>query len=334
VSGSRVVQIVSDPVIDYYALAMRSLDEPLQGEDRDAIRVWADYLQNAGDPTGMLIALEHGIVDQPSRRRELEREIKLHLAAHGRPLLGKLWPIVANAKRELELEWRSGMVRAVFVDLRYGPHILEPLIASQLPRLLRRLEVRVRRIASVDDVSGMLAKARLPAIEELVVMPGVRPTRINMPPYHVRGRHLRVERLAETFDTLRLLVVDDSIVPLRMDRPPAALSGAVPSDRVQRKLLGRSLTSANPTLRVAAIARVKALGPAAAVYVDTLLLLLAPRIEADTPVPQDKVIDALAAIGLHARRALPQLATITGRPDHYDEATRKAAGRAIEALRR
>ena len=322
--------------IDFYALMQRSLDLPLQGDDRDAIRVWADWLQETGDPTGMLIALEHAIIDQPSRRRELERAIKLHLIEHGKPLLGaQLGSIVTTAKRELELEWRSGIVRAIFLDLRYAAHLLETVLASQLARQLRRLELRVRRTSSVAEVARVVSNARLPAIEELVVMPGVRPRQLAAPVYPPH-------QLAEAFDTLRLLVVDDAIVPLRVERPPAVVSRAVPSDRIQRQLLGRCLTCGDAERRAAALERVEALGPAAAVYVDTLLLLLAPRITTAlaapvrgvAAVPQDKVIDALAAIGLYARGALPVLATITGCPDHYDESTRKAAGRAIEVLRR
>ncbi len=105
-------------MIDFEELAVRSLDEPLTPDERIALRVWADTLEDAGDPRGPLIAMEHALREQPRRRYELRQAMNEYVAAHAAPWLGSLAPFI-QARRVLSLDWRSGQLYGAFFDTRY-----------------------------------------------------------------------------------------------------------------------------------------------------------------------------------------------------------------------
>ena len=313
-------------MMDFELFARRSFDA-LDEERRDAIRVWGDALQTTGDPRGVLIALEYGLRDRPDLRREILREMNSHLHANGKPLLGDLAELLVQP-RGIELDWRSGLLHGAFVDLRHlpsEPSVIDRLLAAPAAPTLRRLHVRVRRARDVRDVLRRLADRPTvgPLLEEIIIQSGVRATRLGSS-FVANARPIDASLGAP----LRFLILEGTIVSLHIDQHQS-LSSARPAAADARLLLGRALTCNQADLRVAAIERVTRLGPAAFMFVDTLLALLEPGM----PVPQAKVVHALREIGYEARRALPLLALITGRAAHYNVETRKAAGLAIAALR-
>jgi hypothetical protein len=319
-------------VIEYDALARRSFNEPLDVDERESLRVWADALEAAGDPRGRLIAIEHAIREHPERRVELARATNEHLAQHADPMMvGAAAPLLSGSG-VLELEWRSGLLYGATLDTRrtlkadLGAHeLVLPLLSAPMAKTLRRLTVRVRHTFQVDLVLRELDKTREPRpLEEIAIAPGPRPRRIS----DAAPRSWDATKYPRT----RSLVVDDTAIALplggwgRVD-PDEVRRAHSPAQRYDRWLLGRALTAADADIRFAALERIAALGPAAFMFVETLLVLLAPGL-----VPaQDTVVRCLAALGPAARSALPRLAAITGAP-HYDTATRKAAGHAIAEL--
>ena len=134
-----------------------------------------------------------------------------------------------------------------------------------------------------------------------------------------------IDPMLVSYPNLRMLVVDTTIIALPASRVYAA---GDPAEQNARMHLGRSLLATDPSVRTAAAERIASLGPAAFMYVDTLLALLAPGIV----TPQAPFARCLRTIGSHARRAVPHLAKITGRAGHYDRETRSVAGAAIASL--
>jgi len=329
-------------MIDFEALAARSLDEPLTPDERVALRVWADTLEDAGDPRGPLIAMEHALRDQPRRRYELCQAMNEYIAAHAAPWLGLFVPFV-EFKRVLSLDWRSGMLYGAFFDTRYladqtklPPGDLVALLFSAPPAAtLRRLHVRVRYAHQVNQVLEVLREiARPPPLEELLVLTGVRVVAIAAVDHDLPYAAPPADRYPE----LRLFAGDARLSVLslldsrgRRDDTDLArlLPAAAPSTAEGRRTLGRGLLRPDPVLRAQALHRLAELGERAFMFVESLMVLLEPGIV----TPQAPIAACLPALGDHARIALPMLATITGRAAHYDRETRRAAGVALAALR-
>lgn len=321
---------------DQQALAVRSLDEPLDPQERQTLRVWADALESAGDPRGALISLEHALREHPDRARELRRGMIEHVSANASHLLGGFAPFVAFP-RAASLDWRSGMLHGAFLDTRYlaGKVEREPaelvalLLGAPIAATLRRLHVRVRAEVHIAPVfAAVLGCAQPPPLEEVLVLPGVRP--LVIAPGRQRSPH--ASALTAVYPDLRLLAHDTRVFglplaqhPLLITRLPAILASIVPSTRAGRVVLGRALVHPDPAVRATALDRLSALGRQAFMFVDALMMLLQPGLCA----PQAPIVACLAAIGEDARVALPLLATITGRAGHYDLDTRRAAGAAI-----
>jgi len=325
---------------DLQALAIRSLDEPLDRAERETLRVWADALEHAGDPRGPLISLEHSLREQPERARELRRGMTEHVWANAGQLLGGFAPFVTFPRAVL-LDWRSGLLHGAFLDTRYlaGKVKLEPrrlvelLLDAPMAATLRRLHVRVRFESYVGPVLEQLgASKQARPLEEVLVLVGVRPTAI------APGRHRspHADPLAAMYPDLRLLVHDTRVFGLPLSQSqllvaslPGVLGAIVPSTRDGRVVLGRALVHPDAAVRAAALDRLSALGRRAFMFVDALMMLLGPGLCA----PQAPIAACLAAVGEDARVALPLLAQITGRAEHYDSDTRRAAGDAIAAIR-
>lgn len=326
--------------IDYERLAARSLDEPLDADELATLRVWGDALETAGDSRGMLIALEHAILAHPERRHALAASVNPHVQERVRGR-GALTPLLEH-RRAIELEWCAGVLVGVRIDIRRLPkvdelapeEVIDKLFSMTAIHTVRRLHVRVRRLNDRYKVlRGLCERERggHPPLEELALLVGAAPRTIGPPvgvDYTVGALYnwANERSLVAVYPHLRLAVLDESIVPMPV--PAGELTTRL-ADPVVRMQLGRALTSDSPELRARAIVVVREAGPAAFAFVDTLIHLLAPGM----PVPQAEVAHALAAIGPRARLALPQLGVITGRPAHYDRATRRAAGAAITALR-
>src|SRR5262249_6070483 len=161
---------------DYNALALRAFDEPADDELREALRVCADALEQAGDPRGPLITMEHALVGAPLRRTgraasgaapggdavALRRAIHEHGGAHGETLLGTVASLLSY-KRAVALEWRAGRIFGATIDTRYlapKAHISPADIVKVFLRgpgatYLRRLRIRVRSRTQVAAVVEM-----------------------------------------------------------------------------------------------------------------------------------------------------------------------------------
>lgn len=110
-------------------------------DDPHAVAVFADALEAAGDPRGVLTHLQLAREERPHDARLAEAEAR-HLALHAKGLLGGL----ATASSMVRLRWRRGFLCAVafhseardaFVRRR-GARVPSPA-RSRLPRLLREL---------------------------------------------------------------------------------------------------------------------------------------------------------------------------------------------------
>ena len=318
---------------------MRSLDEPLAPEARAALRVWADALEAAGDPRGPLIAMEHAVRDQPARRHELHRAINEHLVANAPHLLGELAQHL-RMKRAVSLDWRSGLLYGASLDTRYlasttgqaPERFVAMLLGAPAARTLRQLRVRVRSVARIPAVIRALGgiEQAVP-LEEILIRPDMRVTWIDP----AGQAPWAAPQLAGRYPNLRLLAVRDQLSarPGNVWRPGAALDRALAAidltDAAGRIALSRALVCRDAEVRAQGVRRLTELGTRGFLLVETLMLLLAPGIVA----PQAPIVACLPTLGDHARMALPLLATITGRPGHYDRDTRSAAGIAIAALR-
>ena len=315
----------------FAALAARSFDEPLGADERATLQVWGDALEAAGDPRGPLISMELGQgVQRPTRA--LRRAMLEYVVTQGRGLLGELAPL-ALYKRAVELDWRSGLLYGAFLDTRYvGPHaqltpvqLVHQLLAAPAAATLRRLHVRV---GSEEKAMAVLAALdgvkRPPPLEQLLVLSEKRP--------HWMSRQTPLARypeIARTYPDLHLFAASYLFVELPV-APEVMIAQLDPRILEDRVALGRALMRIAEPSWAPTLARLAALGPRAFMFLETLMMLLAPGLIK----PQAAVVECLAALGPAAGGALPLLARITGRTEHYDLATRRAAGRAIAALQR
>ncbi|MBL8924525.1 MAG: hypothetical protein JNJ54_37090 [Myxococcaceae bacterium] len=109
-------------------------------DDPDAVAVFADALEAAGDPRGVLTHLQLAREARPQDARLAHAEAR-HLALHGKVLLGAL----ATASSMTTLEWRRGFVRALALHSQaedvpqWRRERPLPPPRSRLPRLVREL---------------------------------------------------------------------------------------------------------------------------------------------------------------------------------------------------
>ena len=315
--------------VDYEAIAARAFDEPLGADDRAALAVWADALDDVGDPRGALIALEHALdAERDARRARAIRHAMIeHLATHGGAWIGGLGPTLGHP-RALDLDVRAGQVYGASLDTRHvaaatqrmPEDLVAELLSAPMTAGLRRLHVRVRKATQVPRVIDALARAiRPPPLEQLAVTTAVQS----------RGRSGRAAPIANgaalvvPYPALWSFCMHGALSPFPM--PPPRRSDAVPT-RVE---LGRELLYGAPQSSSRALAAIVAQGARAFMFVEALCVLLQSRDAAELGA----VALALPALGPRARLALPLLATITSRPRLFSIETRRAAGVAIARIR-
>ena len=330
---------------DYELLAARSFEEPHDADLRAAVLVCADALSQEGDPRGPLIAMEHALRDaDPKRAIELRKAIHEHAATEASALLGGA-ALLLTANRTLVLDWRSGKLYGMTVDARYLPGtpkisaggFVKQALAAPAAVDLRRLRVRVRNAEETRSIVDMLAKQeRPPPLEELVLYTTVWPQHMSRTPQLV---------LEERYPNLYYVVFETrtlSLPPHGMllhgpaDHISAVASCAPPTTAPARAFLGRCLTNAHVELRLAALARVKQLGPQANVYEQVLCTLLQPGVATrptDSSAPLLPLVEALIAVR-PSRAGRDMLGKIASRPEYYDAAVRSLAGKATELDRR
>jgi hypothetical protein len=325
---------------DYDALAARAFDEPYDGELLTALRVCGDALEQAGDPRGPLIALEHAVLEaeSPARARELRRALHAYAFGGGAALLG---PAAApeSFAGELELEWRAGKIYGAAVECRYLDRKEHPIRATELVNHLldapgaydlRRLRVRVSQNRNCEEVMAAIhGRDRRPPLEEIEVGAGPRPRRISWG---------NTSAMLDKYPDLYFLAHRDQIRPLapadELARPAAQRAVEVeaigpPTEPRARAILGRALCSHDEVLRGAALRRIAAIGPPARGFAYVMTRLLAPGIQlAGAPI-----IEALCALAPSRELALI-CGRISSRDQHYDVETRRAAGAAAARIRR
>ena len=103
------------------------VDAPDVVDDLDARLVYADELQQKGDPLGELIAVQHALAHQrgtmlPTQQRRLERRVHALLEDHHDALFGALAPYARRPSRStparpaLEITWRSGFADEIRIQ--------------------------------------------------------------------------------------------------------------------------------------------------------------------------------------------------------------------------
>jgi hypothetical protein len=307
--------------IDYSALASRAFDEVLSAEDQAALRVWADLLEENGDPRGPLITIEHAF----TAARERRSAVNAHLLDHGQALIGELREVLAFP-RALTLDWRAGRLYGATLDARYAPaqlgipavELVDRLIAAPAMLTARKLHVRVRTAGDVANVVVALVKLgpALP-LEQIAVLTGVRALRFQVATSTTGA-------LTTRYPSLWLIAVGAMLHAMPAKQPR---DRDVPQELAGRIAIGRALIQPDAALRGAAVARIAELRERGLPFVDALMMLLQPGV-----IPEQEPIAACLGC-LRAPAALPLLATITGRVALYDLPTRRAAGVAIARIR-
>ncbi len=103
------------------------IDAPDVIDDLDARLVYADELQQKGDPLGELIAVQHAIQHQrqamlPAQQRKLERRVHALLDENHDAMFGPLAPFVRRPSRAtparpaLDITWRSGFADEIRIQ--------------------------------------------------------------------------------------------------------------------------------------------------------------------------------------------------------------------------
>ncbi|HEX4422037.1 MAG TPA: TIGR02996 domain-containing protein [Kofleriaceae bacterium] len=162
------------PVIDAAAAALEAaiVADP---NDTEAYAVYADWLQQQGDPRGELITLslarDAELAREPEagakRRSTLSLAIARHAERHAAALLGPLAALVPDV-RDLAsgpFTWRSGFIHRLALDNPRGRDlgaIVGDVLRHPSGRFLRELVIRAERIDDAHRVIDVLCE-RAPA---------------------------------------------------------------------------------------------------------------------------------------------------------------------------
>ena len=134
---------------------MAELAAPNLEDSKDNWLVYADALQNTGDPIGELIVLNQAIADGAD---SFDRDA--HLDRHADAIYASLAPFRAR----VEIEWRWSV--PLSLSLKIGPKddpvaLLEALLASPLAQTMKALRLVAQTPSSADKVELGPALARL-----------------------------------------------------------------------------------------------------------------------------------------------------------------------------
>ncbi len=151
-----------------------------EGTD-SAEAVYADWLQDSGDPRGELAQLQLRLA-KDAKNKDLRKAEKALLKEHAEAWLGAL----AATRGRLELEWSAGFIAKARIAARLDddrgegdeaaakpPHVekvLEWLLASPSARFLRELTIGIVELADDNDyatVAKIIGKHYLPALRTL-----------------------------------------------------------------------------------------------------------------------------------------------------------------------
>jgi uncharacterized protein (TIGR02996 family) len=170
-------------------VANAKLAQEVDEHGDDAMQVYADWLQDQGDPRGELAQVQLRLAKDP-KNKALKKTEKALLKTHAETFLGKL----VNAGKLLELEWRAGFIYkarlAASYDYDYGGddedgeegenktkpldvvETLDILLSHPSARFMRELVIGLVGTDgenSYGRVNKILAKHYLPALRTLVL---------------------------------------------------------------------------------------------------------------------------------------------------------------------
>lgn len=159
-------------------MELRKLEE-LVAEDPDAIEpylVYADHLQEAGDPRGELVALDMMRMEDPHDPDRV-RAFLHHLNRHQQELLG---PLVDLGGCLEDVHWRLGFIKraTLWHPEGRGPgelaRLVEILLESPSGRFIQELTITPLLDGSYTPVLVTIAKRVRPNLRSLTVGPTVR----------------------------------------------------------------------------------------------------------------------------------------------------------------
>ena len=154
-----------------------AVDEGAEGAEA----IYADWLQDSGDPRGELAQIQLQLAKDP-KNKALKKTEKALLRQHGDTWLGKL----ADTRGRLELAWHAGFITKARIADRSDedgdadeeeapkpPHVekvLEWLLASPSARFLRDLTIGIVELDDENNytnVAKIIGKHYLPALRSL-----------------------------------------------------------------------------------------------------------------------------------------------------------------------
>lgn len=182
-------------IVEQLSAREPALEQQLRSREgfAEAASVYADWLQQQGDPRGSLIALGLACEAQPARRWQLEPAFAAALIEHRSHLFG----LVGDPTPYVELEWSAGLVVGISM-FRYAARdssrpreswprgdveLLTNLLALPICACLRSLRTDSGLLSAPEFWSMLHAcdPAQLAGLRELVLAPryGFRPMSID-----------------------------------------------------------------------------------------------------------------------------------------------------------
>lgn len=304
-------------------------------DDTSLRLVWADLLQQDGDPLGRLVMLDHASEQNNAGGEQARMEAEVLR----RELAPRLWSAGVPSLAGIELHWQLGFVRELEITVSKLADVQEAVPAKRsrraftparagtaeilIPQLLRQGALRwveLVRVAVADEHVGkwsswIYAGVTCPTLREIHIGS---PPQISMRPRGPWetggiGTTTNVDRLAHWFPRLRWFSLAGELqrVPTREGNSQARMHHARklatrPLSSSNRAALGRALWDSSSIVHEAAFTTARTLGPRAEFLLDDLAWFLRPPLSRKDPRPSQALL-TLAAIGPASAVLLPEL---------------------------
>ncbi len=209
--------------------------------EADRYLVYADWLQQQGDPRGELIAIQHRLAISTDERElgTLERDEATLFKKYEAELLGPLAPyaIIRDSMRSYRtFSWRHGFIRTARLSRRWDQRILTDLFTHPSGRFLERLVCPAMLDDSFDGFGtyDMLRTLAPPALCSMIVG-------------DAGYDRIAIAPLWASLPRLRFLTLDDEIADL--GEPPAPSLEALHAAHVNATALEQVAKGSWPKLR-------------------------------------------------------------------------------------
>lgn len=306
-------------------------------DDTSLRLVWADLLQQGGDPLGRLVMLDHAGEQNNNGGKQARAEAE----TLRRQLAPRLWNSDMPTLTGVVLHWQLGFVREceIAVHLLANPQSPEPAPKTRrgrthkpallginqwfVPQLLRQPAfqwIEIVRILVEDEYARNWSSW----IHSGVMSPTLREIHIGSPPRMTSrpsgpwetggvGTTMSVEGLVHRFPRLRWFSLDGELqrLPTRDGNSQARMHHARklatrPLSSSNRAALARALWDSSSTVHEAAFASARTLGPRAEFLLEDLAWFLRPPLSRKDPRPSQALL-VLAAIGSASAVLLPEV---------------------------